>query len=120
LVGLALVGVSIGQHPTRRRSRGWAVLAVLPLLAAGLLAAYVFGEDSYRGDGTSRWNAYRSPGGALGPMLVASLALMSLSAALLALAALRGQALLLRLTAFGAGVTALILLNVTTLGFSLN
>ena len=58
-------------------------LALLPLLAAALLAAYVFGEDSYRDNGTSRWDAYRSPGGALGPMFVLSLGLMTLSAALL-------------------------------------
>jgi hypothetical protein len=30
------------------------------LLDAVLLAAFVFGEDSYRDNGTSRWDAYRS------------------------------------------------------------
>jgi hypothetical protein len=89
-------------------------------LAAALLAAYVFGEDSYRGGGVRRWDAYRSPGGALGPMFVLSLGLMTLSAALLAYAGLRRDASLVRLTAFGAGVTALFLLNATALGFSLN
>jgi hypothetical protein len=92
----------------------------LPLLAAALLAVYVFGEDSYRGGGVSRWDAYRSPGGALGPMFVLSLGLMTLSAALLVFAALRRDASLLRLSAFGAGVTAVFLLNATVLGFSLN
>jgi hypothetical protein len=92
----------------------------LPLVAAALLAAYVFGEDNYRGNGISRWDAYRSPGGALGPMFVLSLGLMTVSAALLAFAGLRGHAPLLRLTAFGAGATALFLLNATALGFSLN
>ena len=120
LVGAVLIGVSISDRLTRRCSRWWAVLALLPLLAAALLAAYVFGEDSYRGNGISRWDAYRSPGGALGPMFVLSLGLMTLSAALLAFAGLRGHAALLRLTSFGAGATALFLLNATALGFSLN
>ena len=120
LVGAVLIGVSISDRLTRRCSRWWAGLPLLPLLAAALLAAYVFGEDSYRGNGISRWDAYRSPGGALGPMFVLSLALMTLSAALLAFAGLRGHASLLRLTSFGAGATALFLLNATALGFSLN
>ena len=115
-----LIGVSISGRLTRGCSRWWSWLALLPLLAAALLAAYVFGEDSYRDNGTSRWGAYRSPGGALGPMFVLSLGLMTLSAALLAFAGLRGRARLLRLTAFGAGATALFLLNATALGFSLN
>jgi hypothetical protein len=45
---------------------------------------------------------------------------MTLSAALLAFAGLRSHARLLRLTAFGAGASALFLLNATALGFSLN
>jgi hypothetical protein len=88
LVGVVLIVVSIGARLTRQRSRWWAGLALLPLLAAALLAAYVFGEDSYRDNGDSRWDAYRSPGGALGPMFVLSLGLMTLSAALLAFAGL--------------------------------
>ena len=118
--GAVLIGVSISGRLTRGCSRWWSWLALLPLLAAALLAAYVFGEDSYRDNGISRWDAYRSPGGALGPMFVLSLGLMTLSAALLAFAGLRGHARLLRLTAFGAGATALFLLNATALGFSLN
>jgi hypothetical protein len=53
-------------------------------------------------------------------MFVLSLVLMSFSAALLAFSGLRGHASFLRLTAFGAGVAALFLLNATALGFSLN
>ena len=40
-------------------------LAALPLVNAVLVTVYVFGEDSYRGN-ISRWDTYRSPGGALG------------------------------------------------------
>ena len=120
LVGAVLMAVSISDRLTRRHSRWWAGLALFPLLAAALLTSYVFGDDAYRGNGTSRWEAYRSPGGALGPMFVLSLGLMALSAALLAFSGLRGHALLLRVTAFGAGVTVLSLLNATAIGFSLN
>jgi heme A synthase len=59
VVGVVLIGVSISERLTRGRSRWWAGLAVLPLLAAALLAAYVFGEDSYGGGGVRRWDAYR-------------------------------------------------------------
>ena len=118
LVGAVLIGVSIGDRLTRRCSRSWAVLALLPLLAAALLAAYVFGEDSYRGDGVRRWDAYRSPGGALGPMFVLSLGLMTLLAALLAFAGLRGRAAFSAVDLVRAGATALFLLNATALGFS--
>lgn len=80
----------------------------------------MFGEDDYRGNGISRWDAYRSPGGALGPMFVLSIGLMIVSAALLVYAGLRGRNSLLRVTALAAGVTALFLLTPTYLGFSLN
>ena len=35
LVGVVLIGVSIGGNLTRQRSRWWTGLALLPLLAAG-------------------------------------------------------------------------------------
>ena len=119
-MGVLLIGASISDRPTSWRSRWWAGLALLPLLAAALLAVYVFSEDSYRGNGISRWDAYRSPGGSLGLMFVLSLALMTLSAALLAGAGIRCHASFLRWTALGAGMTALFLLNATALGFTLN
>jgi hypothetical protein len=120
LVALLLVAVATSGRLTRGRSRRPAAIAALPLLTAGLLTAYVFGEDSYRGNGISRWDAYRSPGGALGPMFVLSVGLMVVSAALLAYAGLRGRNRLLRVTAFAAGITALFLLTPTFYGFSLN
>jgi hypothetical protein len=104
-------------HVLARRS---AALAALPLVTAVLLIVYVFGEDSYRGNGISRWNAYRSPGGALGPMFVASVALMFVCAALLLYAGLRGRDRLLRLTAFVGGLASLMLVPATIIGFSSN
>ena len=96
------------------------MLIAVPFLTAGLLLAYVFGEDSYRDNGISRWDAYRSPGGALGPMLVVSVTLMAICAALLIYAGLRRRRRLLRLTLLAEGTTALLLLNATIIGFSTN
>lgn len=85
-----------------------------------MLVVYVFGDDSYRGDGTSRWDAYRSAGGALGPMFVLSVVLMTVCAALLVHAGLRNRARELRVTAFAGGLTALVLLTATIIGFTSN
>jgi hypothetical protein len=101
-------------------SRRLAALAALPLVDAGLLAAFVFGEDSYRGNGVSRWDAYRSPGGALGLLFILSISLSVVWAALILLAGLRGRRRLLRLTTIGAGLTGLLLLTSTIIGFSTN
>jgi len=73
-----------------------ALVALLPLLDALLLGLYVFGEDSYRDNGISRWDAYRSPsGGALGPTFVLSVVWMIAASALLAVAGVRGRERLL-------------------------
>ena len=123
LVGVALLAVATSDRLVRllsRHSVALVALAALPLLTAVLLAAYVFGEDSYRGNGISRWDAYRSPGGALGPMFVLSLALMAVCAALLLYAGLRSRHRLLRVVAFAGGLTSLGLLTATVIGFSNN
>jgi hypothetical protein len=123
LVGVALLAVATSDRLVRllsRHSVAIVALAALPLLTAVLLAAYVFGEDSYRRNGISRWDAYRSPGGALGPMFVLSLALMAVCAALLLYAGLRSRRRLLRVTAFAGGLTSLGLLTATTIGFNNN
>lgn len=96
------------------------LFSALLLLSAGLLAAYVFGEDTYRGGGISRWDAYRSPGGALGSMFVASVASLTLSAGLVAYAGLRNDLRLFRRAALGAGVCSLLLVMPTIIGFSTN
>jgi len=94
---LVIAGNGRLEHVLSRRS---AALAALPLVTAVLLIVYVFGEDSYRGNGISLWNAYRSPGGALGPMY----------------AGLRGRGRLLRLTAFVGGLASLVLVTATIIG----
>jgi hypothetical protein len=117
---LLLMAIAVGGQLTRGRPCRSAALAGLPLLPAGVLTAYVFGEDSYRGNGISRWDAYRSPDGALGTMFVLSLALMIVGAALIAYAGLRGRDRLLRITAFATGITVMLLLIPTSIGFTLN
>ncbi len=121
LVGAVLLVVATSGRLGRwlsRHSLALAALAALPLLTAVLLTAYVFGEDSYRGNDISRWDAYRSP--ALGWMFVLSVALMAVCAAVLSNAGLRGRDGLLRVTAFAGGLVSLVLLTATILGFSLN
>ena len=118
-VAAALLVVA-GSRLREGLARRWAALAALPLLTALLLVLYVFGEDSYRGNGISRWDAYRSPGGALGPMFVLSLALLCACAGLLLYAGLQGRARLLRASALAGGLVSATLVTATILGFTLN
>lgn len=120
LVAAVLLTVAASNRLARVLSRKPLALAVLPLLTAVLVTVYVFGEDSYRGNGISRWDAYRSPGGALGPMFVLSVALMVGCAALLFYAGLQGRDRLLRATALAGGLTSLGLVTATIAGFTLN
>ena len=123
LVGAVLLAVATNGRLGRwlsRHSVALVALAALPLLTAVLLTVYVFGEDSYRGNNISRWDAYRSPGGALGWMFVLSVALMAVCAAVLFYAGLRGRDGLLRVTAFSGGLVSLGLLTATIFGFSVN
>jgi hypothetical protein len=53
-------------------------------------------------------------------MFVVSVALLAVCAALLLYAGLRGRDRLLRVTAFTGGLTSLVLLTATIIGFSLN
>jgi hypothetical protein len=110
----------VAATPYGSGSHAWAALAALPLLVALLVAAYVFGEDSYRGNGITRWDAYRSPGGALGPMFVLSVALLGACACLLLYAGLRGRARLLRASALAGGLVSGTLVTATVVGFTLN
>ena len=118
-VAAALLVVA-GSRFREGLARRWAALAALPLLTALLVVVYVFGEDRYRGNGISRWDAYRSPGGALGPMFVLSLALLCACAGLLLYAGLRGRARLLRASALVGALVSATLVTATVLGFTLN
>ena len=97
-----------------------AALAALPLLDAALLAAFVFSGDTYRDTGISRWDAYRSPGGALAPMFVASLVLLALASAAIAATGFVARAGVVRLCLALAGLGGLLLVSPTLIGFSTN
>jgi hypothetical protein len=123
LVTLGVAFLLLAAAWLRDLGRGRArqlLFSALLLLSAGLLTAYVFSEDTYRGGGISRWDAYRSPGGALGSMFVASVASLTLSAGLVAYAGLRNDSRLFRRVALGAGVCSLLLVMPTIIGFSTN
>jgi hypothetical protein len=115
-VGFALVA-SAFTRPSPGRG---AVLAALPLGMAALLTAYVFGEDSYRDNGISRWDAYTDPGGALGGMYVLSVALSLACAALVAHAARLRTRGLWKATLLAGGILDLAVLTPTIVGFNSN
>ena len=117
LVALGLVVA--GRWAARGSSRA-ASTATLPLVLAALLTVFVFGEDSYRDSGISRWDAYRSPGGALGPMFVLSIVLLVGSAALLGYSGLAGRRRLFRSTTLVGALGCLVLVVPTVVGFSSN
>ena len=95
-------------------------LAAAPIALAVLLAAYVFGEDSYRGNGISRWDAYRSPGGELGELFVVTVAALALAAALIVVGWRRRSAVLVRGgLVWGALVSAALVIP-TVIGFTAN
>jgi hypothetical protein len=116
----ALLAVASSDRLVHALSPRSAALAALPLVTAVLLSVYVFGEDSYRGNGISRWDAYRSPGGALGPMFALSIVLMVACAVLLFYGGLRRRHSLVRVTAFATALTSVFVVAPTILGFTLN
>ncbi len=125
VVAAALLLLAVAYPTLRRTSRGRlsraaVSLALLPIVLAGVLSAYVFGEDSYRGNGISRWDAYRSPGGALGSMFVVSVALLCACGVLIAYAGRYGRIRLLCGTALAGGVASLLLVTATVIGFTAN
>jgi hypothetical protein len=123
LVGAALLAVAAYGRLGRllsRHSVALVAIAALPLVTAVLVTVYVFGEDSYRGNNISRWDAYRSPGGALGWMFVLSVVLMAVCAAVLFYASLRRRDRLLRVTALAGGLASLGLVTATIIGFTTN
>ncbi len=93
--------------------------AALPLVAALLLVGYVLSEDSYRGGGISRWDAYAKPGGGLVVMFWGSLAVLTLGGLVLAWSSRRERRLFALTSIVLAGALALLVIP-TTIGFSLN
>ena len=117
---LVALGLVVAGRWAVRGSWRAASTATLPLVLAALLTVFVFGEDSYRDSGISRWDAYRSPGGALGPMFVLSIVLLVGSAALLGYSGLAGRRRLFRSTTLVGALGCLVLVVPTVVGFSSN
>jgi hypothetical protein len=120
LAAAATVSPPSRAWPPRRQAMVSSLFALVALVDAVLLISFVFGEDDYRGNGITRWDAYRSPGGALGPMFVASVALLVVAAGLLVVAGARGRRRLFGATALAASLGCVFLVSATILGFSLN
>ena len=101
-------------------TRRYRAVASLPLLDAALLAAFVFGEDSYRGNGISRWDAYRSPGGELDELFGVTIAALIGCAVALGYSAIRGRRRLFAAVAFVTVLAAVFLVLPTVVGFNAN
>ena len=117
-VGALLVAVAGTSRLARVPVRRSLSLASLPLLIAAVLSVYVFGDDNYRGNGISRSQGRAR--GALGSMFVLSVALMAVCAAGLVYAGLGAKERLFRVAAFAGGLTSLVLLTATIIGFTAN
>ena len=97
-----LVFVAVALAPLARRLGAAVVVAAL-----GVFLAYVFGEDAYRGNGISRWDAYRSPGGGLEPLFWLTVGALAVAAAA-ALLGRRRAAAVACVVASLAGIAAVI------------
>jgi hypothetical protein len=120
LATAAVLFASGSRLVTARLHRRWMVASLMILVDAALLVVYVFGEDSYRGNGVSRWDAYRSPGGALGPMFVVSIGVLVGSGAVLSVAGSRGATPTYRPIALASALFTLLFVSATIFGFGVN
>ncbi|HZR95257.1 MAG TPA: hypothetical protein VFA56_06155 [Gaiellaceae bacterium] len=112
--------LALAAAAASRFRRWWPAAPLVAAALAALLVAYVAMEDTYRRRGISRWDAYRSPGGALELLFFASLVLLAASAVALAYAGLARKARLFRFTALLASLAVAFVVVPTVLGFSLN
>jgi hypothetical protein len=120
LAAALLLAAAAAAAPVRRAGRLAAAAALVPAAVAALLVVWVLSEDTYRRNGISRWDAYRSPGGALGPLLVVSVVLLGLCAAALAVCAFVRRDRLYRLTALLGTLVVCFLAVPAVIGFSVN
>ena len=120
LVNVATAGLLIVVAVGAERAALTRSAIVAILLDAGVLTAFVFGEDTYRRGGISRWDAYRSPGGALGLMFVASVVALLVVAVVLVYAEARRFPRLVQAATLGGTACALFLIIPTIIGFSTN
>ncbi len=120
LLASLAAALALGAAALLRPRRFAAAAAAVPVALAVLLVVFVALDDPSRDNGTSRWDAYRSPGGALGPLFAASLVLLAGCGLALAGTGLAHRSRAYRLTAL-LGVLAVILVVLpTVVGFSVN
>jgi len=120
---VAVLLLALSRRPglaIHARSRAALLVAGLPLLSAGVLSLYVFGEDSYRDNGISRWDAHRASGRPLGWVFAVSVAIMVACSAVLAYAVLRRRGSVFSAAALAGGLGSLVLVSATVIGFSGN
>src|SRR3954447_26274149 len=120
LVACLAAAFALGAAASVRPRRWSAAVALGPVALAALLVVYVTMEDTYRDDGTSRWDAYRSPGGALGPLFAASLVLLGACGVALAVTALSRRPRAYRVAALLGALAVVFVVLPTVAGFSLN
>jgi cell division protein FtsW (lipid II flippase) len=120
LVASLAAALTLGALALLRPRRFSAAAAIVPVALAALLVVFVAMDDTYRDNGTSRWDAYRSPGGALGPLFAASLLLLAGCALALARTGLAHRSRAYRLTAILGALAVLLVVLPTVVGFSVN
>ena len=120
LVALSMLAAGAYALTVPSLTRRYRLFVTLPLLDAALLAAFVFGEDSYRGNGVSRWDAYRSPGGELSELFGVTIAVLIGCGLALAYSSVRGRRRLFAAAAFVTVLAAVFLVLPTVVGFSAN
>jgi hypothetical protein len=119
-LAVILLAAAASAFTGRRLGLGHLAVAALVLLDAVLLAVFVFGEDSYRDNGISRWNAYRSGWDALGPMFVVSMVVLIGCSVLLTVATLRDRGRHFAVAGTVVAIAAVFLVVPTVIGFSNN
>ncbi|MEP6976653.1 MAG: hypothetical protein ABI948_01220 [Thermoleophilia bacterium] len=117
LVAVCLLLAVLVAQPSWRPAR---LLPAFPLVCVALLVAYVLGTDTYRGNGITRWEAYRDPHNNLELMFYATVALLTVAAGLMTLALVQQHRGLLRASALGAATVAVLLGIPTIVGFTAN
>jgi hypothetical protein len=119
-LAVTLLAAVVSVRTMQRLGLGHLAVAALVLLDAVFLAGFVFGEDSYRDNGVSRWDAYRSGWDALGLMFVTSIVVLIGGGVLLAVATTRDRGRHFAVAGAVVVVAAVFLVVPTIIGFSNN
>ena len=97
-----------------------AALILLPLADLVFLVDYVFSEDSYRGGGISRWDAYTTGSTASASLFVISAVVLVAGSALIAAAVFKRQTRRIRVATIATGLACIFLVTATVIAFAVN